>query len=149
MKMEVYFGDKTLNLSRYSNFIELKKQILKEYGRLVKYFLFKEKKINEYWKVKDFPQFLIVMDPNNYKEYKKGNYRCSSCFKYLKYSNWVCRHTPKCRAKYLFFNNNLDKVEGGYKEQSPEEYCDELFERAKEKEKQRMQNRINELLGFK
>ena len=149
MEIMVHLDDKTIQLSKKSNFMDLKKILLTKYGLLVKKFVFGEKNINIYWMVKDFPFFTLMVDPNHFQEYKKGQYRCSSCFKYLKYSNWVCAHTTKCRAKSLFAGESLTKIQAKYEEKSDEESINQILNNIFERRKQKMRNKINELLGSK
>jgi hypothetical protein len=90
-----------------------------------------------------------MIDPNTFKEYKKGHYRCASCRKYLKLSKWVCSHTHKCQAKYLFKCEFSKKVPGNYEEETIEEHIDKIFEKHEKFHRQDLLNRINKILGLK
>ena len=146
MDISVIFGEKKLKVKKGSTFLDLKKIILKQEGILAKYFILKDTKINEFLMISNFPEFDIIIDPNKFQEYKKGHYRCSSCYKYVKQTKWCCAHTAKCKAKYLFSGEFIKKIKGGY---DIDEEIDSYFISIDERRKKNMLNKINEIIGFK
>ena len=152
--MEIYIGDIKIQAKYDIIFKELKVLALKTQKIFVKYFSFNGDKINELLRVSDYPLFELNIDPNPFKEYKKGKFRCGKCRKYLRMSNWTCSHTPRCKAKYLFNKEYTKQISGRYEfnfEEEIEEKISKKFDyikRNNEKKKADMLNKINELLGF-
>ena len=146
--LSIFYGDKTIKVPKNSNFNTLKKIILEKDGKLVKYFSYANQKINESLLVYDYPSFILTIDQNEFKEYKKGKYRCKRCRKYLKISKWTCSHTNKCRAFYVLANNLKDTftLEGGYEEDKDDEIIDKIINRQIENNRKSMLNKINALL---
>ena len=60
--LNVIFEEKSIKITKNSNFMELKQKIFYRDNELIKYFLFEEKKIDENLRVANFPKFTMVMD---------------------------------------------------------------------------------------
>ena len=122
--INVFYGEKTIKISKDSNFRELKKKIFFGDKKLIKYFSYAGKKIEEWMFVSDYPKFTIVMDQGEYQEFAKGKFRCKKCRNYVKLSKMICIHSSKCR---IFYNFKLkepmtNKLDGGYFEFEKENY---------------------------
>ena len=159
-KIKVFYGQKESEMPKSSSFLDLKKEILKKEKTLVKYFSFKEVKINDKLLIINYPKFSIISDKNQFEEYKLGQYRCKRCHKYLRLSNWTCAHSNKCKALYIFtLKEKLNQTsEGGYAEindiddeleQSEDDIDAEIEQKINgvyNRHKQYMLNRINKIL---
>ena len=95
--INVFYGNNRVLVEKDINFKELRKRILKKQCRLIKYFSFENKKINENLLVMNFPIFIVCLDKNIFCEFKNGQYRCKRCRKYLKLNNLTCIHSNTCR----------------------------------------------------
>jgi len=109
----VFFGEKNILVPKGINFKQLRIKILQTEKRLIKYFIFGGKKINENLSIKNYPTFQIVFDKSLFNEYKKNQFRCKKCRKYLKFNNLTCRHSNICKTYYNFtkkesFNEIID-----------------------------------------
>ena len=105
--IQIFYGNINIRISKDLNFKDLKYQILRKEKRLIKYFSFENKKINENLFVSNFPKFKICFDRSKFSEFKKGQYRCKRCRKYLKLNNLTCNHSSICRTFYNFKKKNL------------------------------------------
>lgn len=150
-KINVFYGQDQILMPKTANFTQLKKEILFKDKRFIKSFSYKGNKINESLLVIDYPTFSISIDNNKFNEYKKGQYRCSKCRKYLKINKWNCRHTKKCRAYYIFKlkKSETSIIEGRYSEPEleDEKVIDNILNPKIEKIRNSMINRINFLLN--
>lgn len=159
-KIKVFYGKKESEMSKSSSFLDLKKEILTKEKTLVKYFSFNEVKINDNLLIINYPNFSIISDKNVFEEYKKGQYRCKRCHKYLRISNWTCAHTNKCKALYLFILKEKPNqiLEGGYSqineisnglelsEDDLEAEIEQKINLVSNRHKQNMLNQINKIL---
>jgi len=100
--INVIFEEKSIKITKNSNFMELKQKIFYRDNELIKYFLFEEKKIDENLRVANFPKFTMVMDQGKFQEFAKGKFRCKKCRKYVKISKMICNHSSKCKLFYGF-----------------------------------------------
>ena len=163
--INVFYEDKSIEIPKESSFMDLKQKILFKDKKLVRYFSFEGKKIEDNLRVCDYPNFTITIDQNDYKEFTKGKFRCKKCRKYVKMSKMTCKHSSKCR---FFYNFKLKqpltkKISSGYKEendineseQNYEEVIDEdeiekevnsQINRIFERHRRNMLQRINDLL---
>ena len=156
----VFYGKKTIEIQKDSNFLELKKKIFFKDKQLIKFFSFGGEKIAETLMVYNYPNFLITMDKSQYIEFTKGKFRCKKCRKYLKVTKMICNHSSKCRMFYDFtLKESMSKeISGGYKEQilefEEDEYDEEELnneinlkvEQIIEKMKRNMIQKIKDLL---
>lgn len=117
-EIQVFYGHNKITVPKDSNFLMLKEKILKKDKKLVKYFIYENEKINESLLIINYPLFNIAIDKNDFCEYKKGQFRCKRCRKYLRLSNFKCRHSNFCRTYYNFTKKELidEIVKGGYGE---------------------------------
>ena len=163
--INVFIGNDKLLVKNNKSFKDLRLKILNEKKRLIKYFSFGDKKINENILIKNFPNFKVAMDKNIFKEFKYGQYRCRRCRKYLKLSNLTCSHSNICRTLYNFRKKESTNeiVDGGYDdgensqsnlfneceedEDDFDERINSIFEKNKFINKKRMTERINEILA--
>ena len=152
----VFYGKNKIIISRDSNFKDLRLNVLRNEKRLIQYFTFKNEQINEALLIRDFPIFKVVMDKNIFCEYKKGQYRCKRCRKYLKLNKLTCQHSNTCRTFYNFKKGEPinEILEGGYFEIEDEgnysDYSDEIdniINKPINNRNQRMMNKINEILA--
>ena len=159
--INVFYEDKSIEIPKESSFMDLKQKILFKDKKLVRYFSFEGKKIEDNLRVYNYPNFTIAIDQGEFKEFTKGKFRCKKCRKYVKISKMTCKHSSKCRFFYNFKLNEplTKKIAGGYKEENDvyesEEVIDEdaierevdaqinkIFERYKKN----MLQRVNDLL---
>lgn len=84
--INVFYEDKSIEIPKESSFMDLKQKILFKDKKLVRYFSFEGKKIEDNLRVCDYPNFTITIDQNDYKEFTKGKFRCKKCRKYVKMS---------------------------------------------------------------
>ena len=96
-KRVVYFGEKSIPYSGKITFFELKRLILIAKNRLVLYFKSNDTIIIESFLVRNYPNFSYEMDPNSFKEFTKGKFRCIICRKYVK-------------LEKLLYLNNLESI---------------------------------------
>ena len=158
--IKVFYGEKTITIPKDSNFPDLKQKIFFKDKKLIKFFSYGGKKLDENLRVFNFPDFLISMDQSEYEQFSKGKFRCKRCRKYVKVSKMICNHFIKCR---IFFNFKLKKpltndMFGGYKDgndASEEEEIDSKeinreveakINQVFEKHKRLMRKKINDLL---
>lgn len=119
-EIEVFFGKNKMTVKKDINFKELRLKILQKEKRLVKLFSFGNKKINENISISNYPTFDISLDKSLFSEFKRGQYRCKKCRKYLKLNNLTCRHTSLCRTFYNFIKKESmnETIRGGYIEKN-------------------------------
>ena len=158
--IKVLYGEKTIIIPKDSNFLDLKRKIFFKDKKLIKFFYFGGEKIDENLRVFNYPEFSILMDRGEFKEFTERKFRCQRCRKYLKISKMICNHSSKCRT---FYNFKLKKpmtkeILGGYKEENEGSEEEEINEadidrevKAQiniifEKHKRIMRKKINDLL---
>lgn len=158
--LNVFYGEKCITIQKNSNFQDLKQRIFLRDKKLVKFFSFAGKKIDENLTVSNFPNFILIMDQGEYQEFTKGKFRCKKCRRYVKFSKMTCNHSSKCR---IFFNFKLKesmtkKIVGRYEETNndieEEEINEEEIDKAVNskideifnRHKRNMLQKINELL---
>ena len=160
LEINVFYGETYIKLSRNSTFYDLKKKILFEHKKLVKYFFYQKSKINESLLCLNYPTFRTIIDNNDFVEYRSGQFRCKKCRKYLNLTSWNCKHSNSCRAYHLLYKkdkNTLDLL-SGYKEipedeenkdinyESMDEEINKTINAVLERERIRKLNLINSLL---
>ena len=162
--IEIFYGKNKIKISKDLNFKDLKFKILTKEKRLIKFFSFENKKINENLFVSDFPKFKICIDKSQFSEFKKGQFRCKRCRKYLKLNNLICNHSSICRTFYNFKKKEPinEIIDGGYFDEEKEEKesnasenanfdykeeIDKLFEKHKKNKEKKMLEKINEILA--
>ena len=148
MKINVKIGEKNIKVTKGATFSYLKRVILKVERKLIKYFIFKGQKLNEKLLISDYPEFDIALDPNSFQEYKPGQFRCSSCYKYFKFKKWACSHTAKCKAKHLFGGDFIQIIKCGC-DIEVDDSINEIISKIENGRRQNMLNKINEIIGFK
>lgn len=118
-EIKIFYGKNKIKIPKDSNFLMLKEKILKKDKRLVKHFIYENEKINDNLLIINYPIFNVVIDKNDFCEFKKGQFRCKKCRKYLKLSNFTCQHYNFCRAYYNFKKKEsiYEILEGGYEEE--------------------------------
>jgi len=155
----VFYGDDTINIPKNSTFYDLKMKVLNQKKIFIKYFEYNKEKISDTLLCSNYPSFLTILDNNEFVEYRKGQYRCKKCRKYLNISDWKCRHTHACRAYHLLhkkdktctilnsgytetMDNEDNKDYNGMFDEEIKEKIDGIFERKRIS----MLNKINEIL---
>ena len=143
--LEIFIGEEKVVLPKKTNFYELKYIILNRQKKFVKYFTYNNIKIEKKLLVLDYPTFATIIDRNNFIEYRKGQYRCKRCRKYVNLSLWKCAHTSGCRAYYLLKLKITPTIElvSGYNEEENmikeiEQEVDELINKKTETRRQSM-----------
>lgn len=106
-EIKIFYGKNKIKIQKDSNFLMLKEKILKKDKRLVKHFTYEKEKINDNLLIINYPIFNVVIDKNDFCEFKKGQFRCKKCRKYLKLSNFTCQHYNFCRTYYNLKKKNL------------------------------------------
>ena len=156
----IFYGDNTITIPKNFTFHDLKMKVLNQDKKFIKYFEYNNEKISDILLCSNYPSFITVIANSDFVEYRKGQYRCKKCRKYLNISEWKCKHSNACRAYHLLNkkDNTSISLKSGYKEiiddDEDKDYITGMFdEEIKEKidgifEKNRirMLNRINELL---
>ena len=102
----VFYGDNTINIPKSSTFYDLKMKVLYQSKLFIKYFEYNKEKINDTLLCSNYPYFLTILDNNNFVEYRKRQYRCKKCRKYLNISEWKCRHSHACRAYHFLYKKD-------------------------------------------
>ena len=132
--INVFYDDNSIKIPKESSFMDLKQKILFRDKKLIRYFSFEGKKIEDNLRVSNYPNFSITIDKSVFKEFTKGKFRCKKCRKYIKLSKMTCKHSSKCRFFYNFkLKQPLTKqISGGYKEEEIQKWSNlkdkELFE---------------------
>ena len=160
--INVFYDNNSIKIPKESSFMDLKQKILFRDKKLIRYFSFEGKKIEDNLRVSNYPNFSITIDKSVFKEFTKGKFRCKKCRKYIKLSKMTCKHSSKCRFFYNFkLKQPLTKqISGGYKEENDEQNDEEvinedeiekevnsLFDRIFERHRKNMLQRINDLLS--
>ena len=160
--ISVFYGDNSIKIPKESSFMDLKQKILFRDKKLIRYFSFEGKKIEDNLRVSNYPNFSITIDKSVFKEFTKGKFRCKKCRKYIKLSKMTCKHSSKCRFFYNFkLKQPLTKqISGGYKEENNEQNYEEIInedeiekevnahvDRIFERHRKKMLQRINDLLS--
>jgi len=153
-EVEVFFGKNKIKVKKDINFKELRLKILQKEKRLIKFFSFGDEKINENLSIANYPTFKISLDKNIFSEFKRGQYRCKKCRKYLKLSNLTCRHSNICRTFYYFKKKEKmnETIDGGYLEEdfsSYDEIINNIINKKEKDNEKKMMERINEILSDK
>lgn len=134
-EIKIFYGKSKIKIPKDSNFLMLKEKILKKDKRLVKYFTYENEKINDNLLIINYPIFNVVIDKNDFCEFKKGQFRCKKCRKYLKISNFTCQHYNFCRTYYNFKKKEsiYEILEGGYEDEESQkrDFLDEEEESQK------------------
>ena len=65
--------------------MDLKQKILFKDKKLIRYFSFEGKKIEDNLRVSNYPNFSITIDKTVFKEFTKGKFRCKKCRKYINF----------------------------------------------------------------
>ena len=114
----VFFGKSTIDVQNNLTFHELKIKILHEQKKFIKYFTYKNEKINENLFFNNYPKFQTILDNNDFVEYRKGQFRCKKCRKYINITLWKCNHKNTCRAYHLLSKRDKTTLilESGYQE---------------------------------
>ena len=118
--INVFYEGNSIEITKESSFMDLKQKILFKDKKLVRYFSFEGKKIEDNLRVYNYPNFTIATDQGEFKEFTKGKFRCKKCRKYVKISKMTCKHSSKYRFFYNFKLNEplTKKIAGGYKEEN-------------------------------
>ena len=125
--IQIFYGKNKIRVNKDLNFKDLKYKILRKEKRLIKFFSFENKKINENLFVMNFPTFKISFDKSQFSEFRRGQYRCKRCRRYLKLNNLTCNHSSICRIFYNFKKKESinEIIDGGYFEEENESNLNE------------------------
>ena len=74
-EIKIFYGKNKIKIQKDSNFLMLKEKILKKDKRLVKHFTYEKEKINDNLLIINYPIFNVVIDKNDFCEFKKGQFR--------------------------------------------------------------------------
>jgi len=142
--INVFFGEKSIIISKDSNFFDLKQKIFFRDKVLIKAFTFAGTKISENSRVYNYPKFKIHIDKAEYIEFSKGKFRCKRCRKYVKTNKIICNHTSKCRTFYNFKlkQSIAEEISDGYNEEENVSKEDEIDEEEIDK---KVSSKINEI----
>lgn len=99
--ININFGTFEIMMPQSATFAHLKNEILKNDKKFIKSFFYNKEKINDNSLIISYPLFSAMIDKNEFEEYKKGQFRCKNCRRYLKISKWVCSHSNRCKAIFL------------------------------------------------
>lgn len=99
----------------------------------------------------NYPSFSIVFDRNEYSEFKRGQFRCKRCRKYLRLSKMTCKHDNKCKTFYILKKKETltFTLNAAYQDEESFDFSDEIdkkIETILEKRRKSMLERINDLL---
>ena len=153
-EVEVFFGNHKIMVNKDISFKELRFKILQKEKRLIKFFSCGNEKINENLSIANYPTFQVALDKSVYCEFKRGQYRCKKCRKYLKLNNLTCRHSSKCRIFYNFKNKESmnEIINEGYLEEDfsgMDEEIEGILNKSAKNYEKRMMDKINEILSGK